>query len=302
MKRRALAIGAGLELPASGPAAENVDVERVAEMLSRRGFEVDRLQGPAATRDGILAGYRRLAGALREGDAAVVYYSGHGGMVKVGARGDGAPLPTWLQYIAPTDFDETTEDDFRGVSAWELSLLLEELTAKTDNVTVILDCCHAAQMSRSHATTGAAPRAIRRPIRIDAGKHYDRVHRDFGPIARLPQRGNPRAVRLAACGEWQSAFPTSDDQGRPTGLFTHELLATLDEVGEAEVSWQVVGAAVRTRVLRRAPTQRPMVEGPAHRRLFSTLQAARSRSCSSTRSSGSRKGGSPGSRWGTCTG
>ena len=276
MERHALVIGAALEAPATGLAAEDNDAERMTAMLSGRGFEVEQLRGPAATRSGILAGYRELVGRVHGGDAAVVYYAGHGGMlIHAEQRRDERALPRRLQYIAPTDYAQTTEDDFRGISDWELGLLLEQLTEKTDNVTVILDCCHAAQMSRDRAAAGAAPRAIHRPIRIDIGKHHDWVCRNVGPVDRLSPRGNPWAVRLVACGEWQSAYHTVDGRGRPTGLFTHELLVTLDEIGEAAVSWRAAGAAVRTRVLRKVPAQRPIVEGPARRRLFSTHEVDR---------------------------
>ena len=68
------------------------------------------------------------------------------------------------------------------------------------------------------------------------------------------------AVRLAACGDWQSAFQTVDDQGRPEGVLTQALLATLEEIGEAPVSWRAIGDAIRARVHRTHSMQRPIVE------------------------------------------
>ncbi len=270
MARHALVIGASLEVPAVGPACEELDAERMAEMLRRYGFEVERLERAGATRDGIFAGYRRLIEHVTSGDAAVVYFAGHGGMVIDPAAPAGVcALPRRFQFIAPTDYAETTEDDFRGISAWELSQLLRELTDKTDNVTVILDCCFASQMSRQEAVAGAAVRARPKLTWLTIGRHYDAVRARFGPIDGPGVMGNPRAVRLAACGDWQTAVQTVDAQGRPAGLLTQALLATLEEIGDAPISWRALGDVVRARVLRAISTQRPMVEGPVQRRLFS---------------------------------
>ena len=91
---------------------------RIAELLRGLRYEVELLQGPGATRAGILAGYRRLIERAEPGDAVVVYFSGHGGMaidpeVPAGAR----VLPRRFQFIAPTDYPvaaSQTGDDFRG--------------------------------------------------------------------------------------------------------------------------------------------------------------------------------------------
>src|SRR5687767_12172645 len=64
--------------PYGGLEGTERDVKSMAEMLSRRGFKVDRCCGAKATRDGILAGYKRLVDQIGENQAAVFYYSGHG--------------------------------------------------------------------------------------------------------------------------------------------------------------------------------------------------------------------------------
>src|SRR3979490_713475 len=77
------------------------------------------------------------------GAVAVVYYCGHGCHAAIAQEGR-----SW-QCIAPTDLRDGTATDWRGIPAWELSIKQSQLTAKTRNVTVILDCCHSAQLSRS---------------------------------------------------------------------------------------------------------------------------------------------------------
>lgn len=267
MNGRALVIGASVEGPPER-SAEHHDVRRMTALLEGRGFVVEALEGLGATREGILAGYRRLIRGVTPGCAAVVYYSGHGGRVLDTEPGDPG-APRMFQCIIPTDYERTTEDDFHGISSWELSLLLAELTAATPNVTTIFDCCHAAQMSRGDAAAGAQPRARPKPTRISIRRHFDALRDRYGALGRASPGGNPRAVRLAACGEGESAFPTFDAERRPTGALTHALLATLAELGGAEASWQAIGAAVRDRVRKMFATQRPAIDGPVRRRPFS---------------------------------
>ncbi|HSK05848.1 MAG TPA: caspase family protein [Kofleriaceae bacterium] len=275
MNRRALVIGAALGAPApgEGPPREELDAARVAEMLRGYCFEVEVLCGPDATRAGIFSGYRRLIARVKPGDVAVVGFFGHGGMAipppeLAGERAQ----PRRFQFIVPTDYGQTTEDDFRGISAWELSQLLRELTDRTENVTVILDCCNASQMSREQAQAGGVMRTRPKLTWLGITKHFDQMRERFGPIDAPGPIGNPKAVRLTAAGDWQPAVQTVDAEGRPTGALTQALLAVLDEIGDAPVSWRTLGDAVRTRVLRSFSMQRPMVEGPVKRRLFSLAE------------------------------
>jgi uncharacterized caspase-like protein len=268
MKRRALVIGAALRVPANGRPGEELDAVRMATALGKIRFAVDLRLGTDASRAGILAGYDRLIEDSEQGDVAVVYFSGHGGMViDPAVPGGERAHPRRFQFIAPTDYAQTTDDDFRGISAWELSQLLRELTDRTENVAVILDCCHASQMSRDQAQAGSTERAL--PKLIWLGKHLEEVRARFGPIGAPAPIGNPKAVRLAASGDWQPAIQTLDEEGRPIGVLTQALLAVLAEIGDAPVSWRALGDAVRARVLRAASMQRPVVEGPVKRRLFS---------------------------------
>lgn len=97
------------------------DIVIMQDLLSKRGFQVHTQEGKDATREGIFAGYRELIEDIATNDAAVVYYSGHGEHLTNPCPGNGRP--DWLQFILPTDIDATTEDDFRGLFADELSLL-----------------------------------------------------------------------------------------------------------------------------------------------------------------------------------
>jgi len=241
------------------------DVERMREVLGDRGFQVDLRFGHTATRDGILAGYDALIARATEDDAAVLYYSGHG---TYATNQDSTDQLRIMQAIVPTDYHSGSEADFRGITAWELSIKLAQLTAKTKNVTVILDCCHSSQMTRDGASQRAVPRALPHPAHLGFRAYLERLERVYGKVP-LDPVANRDAVRVVACGQTQSAFEYTTTDGRRTGAFTEALLEILGSVGTAPISWATVGAALRRRVTHKFAMQRPDVEGPSERRLFS---------------------------------
>ncbi|HEX2691838.1 MAG TPA: caspase family protein [Kofleriaceae bacterium] len=244
--------------------AEN-DARGMRELLRDHAFDVDLRLGDTATRDGILEGYDQLIAKLLPGDAAVVYYSGHGALV---VNQDPTDRLRIMQSILPTDIDRGNASDFRGISTWELSIKLAQLTARTQNVTVIFDSCHSAQMNRDGAVRQAVPRALPHPIHAGFRVHLAALEAKYGQVE-LDPVGNPNAVRLVACAQTESAFEYANKDGRWTGVFTEALIAILREVGDAPIGWAAIGDAIRERVLRTFVTQRPEVEGPSERRLFS---------------------------------
>ena len=263
MARRALLIGStvgnilGIENNLAG----------VAAMLDARGFAVQTVHGAGASRHGILAAYDKLIEDTEEDrhDPAVIYYTGHGGMVTNTDQPGEALLPHAFQCIIPTDYEQGTDADFRGISAFELSLLAARLTEKTRNVTVIFDCCHAAQMSRG----AAQPRGLTAPTRLGMTRHMQHLRERYERWLPQPVISNPHAVRIVASGVLDPAWPMQDADRQWYGAMTLALLRVLDEVGDAAVSWTSIIAAVRSRIRDAYPDQRPEVEGPQKRRAFS---------------------------------
>lgn len=240
------------------------DLRSMSAMLQERRFAVEVRIGAQATRDGILAGYDELIARCRPDQAAVFYYSGHGYreiLEKEHSR-------SW-QGISPTDMNASDTNDFRGITAWELSIKQAQLTARTRNVTVILDCCHAAQMSRDAAAYDAVPRALPHPYRLGFPAHFDALRAKYGTaFDDVDPIGSRNAVRLVACGHDESAFEYRVD-GERRGVFTEALCDVLSEVGDARVSWADLEIPIRERVHRRFLVQRPEIEGPVRRRPFS---------------------------------
>jgi hypothetical protein len=257
----------------------------ITQVLRERGFECASCESGAATRAGILAAYDALTERAGPDDAVVVYYAGHGGRLTNPSYTPEDDLPPYFQHLCPSDFTETTESDFRGISAPELSLQLAALTSKTKNVTVILECCFAAQMSRGE---GDDPPEIQRVgptlTRVGLTQHLQMLRQRCPEVARLTVMTNPDAVRVAATGRGGSAFhvtlPSASElrvsgidlpEGSWIGAMTLGLVQTLAELGDRRISWRSVSAALRARL----HLQRPEIDGPVDRVPFSltTLDA-----------------------------
>ena len=221
MANRALLIGS----QTGGLSGCHGDVALMAQVLGEWGFTSTIATEGDATRAAILAGYRALIDATEPGDAAVVYYSGHGGRFRNMTSINETTNAYW-QFIVPTDMDASSATDFRGVLAEELRTLQLELSLKTDNVTTILDCCHSGLMSRDPAIVA---RFLNRPwpafepvVRArwdDANRALQAMLRSDG-LTPDDAESNQRAVRLVACLPTESAFemPTPESDG------THGLL------------------------------------------------------------------------------
>src|SRR6476661_6469992 len=96
-ERRAVLVGA----QTGGLLGVGTDLDAMSAMLSGRGFQVRRAEGETATRDGILAAYRGLIEDTAAGDAAVVYFSMHGGIAEQTGDEDAVPgaRPAQYQFI-----------------------------------------------------------------------------------------------------------------------------------------------------------------------------------------------------------
>lgn len=271
-KRRALVVAATTsDLPGTAR-----DAQRVAAALQGREFSVELCCGPDASRDGILAALQRLRDVSNRGDAAVIYYAGHGGRAINADPRAGDPrypeVPRAARFIVPTDYHNGTGDDFRGITAWELSLALSELTARTDNVTTVFDCCHAADLTRSAGDHKRA-RSLPHAPRVELSRRLDALHRRAQQRGPLDAMANPMAVRFFACGEDELAWEHRRLDGDDGGVFTEALLDVLAACA-ADATWDSIAHAVRERVRMRVPSQRPVLGGPVKRTLFSLEEPA----------------------------
>ncbi len=247
------------------------DIALMNGLLEERGFEIETLVDDGATRAGILEGYERLIDRSSADDAALVYFSGHGGYALINGSDSEKSGTRQRQLIVPTDFSANPADAFNGILDIELSVLLGRLTEKTPNTTVVLDCCHAALMSRS---VTLRPKSLPPTWYSRAEAHLAKL-RDSGVIQSAERRlfGNSQAVRLVATEVTRSAYEQRFEDGRWHGLLTWALGQVLATVGLQQPSWAALVRLLRERVQSMEGGQRPDVEGPADRLLFSTATA-----------------------------
>lgn len=245
------------------------DVQAIARWLGGLDLRLDVRQGADATREGMLDGVARLIRDARRGEAAVVYYSGHGGFVAVPPEerlAGGRFAPRAFQYLVPTDHDKLRS--FRGIFRTELSSAMLDLAERTSNVTVILDCCHSTDMVRDD---DLEPKGVVEPWSAGVEAHVAWLVEQGYDLERLPELRNPSMVLVAACGAAQKAYEhTRAADHERCGLFTESLLDVVSMIREpGRGTWDALMRRVVDRVLRVTRYQRPQVSGPSSRRLFS---------------------------------
>lgn len=178
------------------------DVEGMAELLlSHFGLpsaNIVTLLNEQATYDAVKSQFRqhliesartfveqgRVAGEPQLPPAILFHFSGHGSQ---------APDPTGQE---PDGFDETLLchdsrlPDIYDLKDWELGALLDELAQYSDNITVILDCCHAGSGTRSDTKFVASTRSCFPDLRKQP------TIRPAGPSTLLPSADQGAGPRI----------------------------------------------------------------------------------------------------------
>ena len=185
------------------------DVLASTEYCGYPAERVTLLEEAEATRDNIIGALRSLSQSAKGPDARTfVYFWGHGG-----EGPDGTP------YIFPVDAHR--DDDPRtAISAADLSQFLDQCWGE---LTVVLDTCHAAGMTRPDGSLAT-------PVPSDA----DKVDPELGPFtdslrnairSKEPQeRRSTKRVLIAASRARGKAFKSLD---APYSIFTGHMLDCL---------------------------------------------------------------------------
>lgn len=285
--RRALLIGA----PAPDLAGVEHDLELMTAALTHHGFAIDRVV--PATRARIVSSIAELIERTEADDVVVLYYSGHGAKLDP-AQVDGAiergtvlGEAGYYRFLIPSDFEESTEDDFRGYTNVELSLDLEALTRKSKNVIAIMDCCHAGRVYRNKPAPAVERLAWQDPSQLPpvrnlevrgrwaraAARHYQRLRETRGlELLSRDAEANPHAVRLLASSSEGRAYEVELPSGRRAGAMTVALSENLLKVDPAHTTWQELGRLIRQRPQRASVRQQVAIEGPHRRLLFSRTE------------------------------
>ncbi|KAG6914882.1 hypothetical protein DXG01_014761 [Tephrocybe rancida] len=235
-------------------------------LISKFGISEHRivvLLDKEATRKNILKALRRLAlnRAISNRDPILVYFAGHGSEVQ-------PPIFNWptsnsnrkIQMLLPHDFvsEGTRHDQGQGIFDITLSQILSDIaTNKSDNITVIFDCCHSGSGTRkSSSDETIAVRGIELPldytIPVD---HFDSAVQN-GSVRKIGDLSSH--VLLAACKQDQSAV-----ERKGYGAFTRALLRLLEQEGVDKLTYKDVIMRMPT-----IPMQDPQCEGVNQNRIL----------------------------------
>ncbi|KAI0314212.1 hypothetical protein OF83DRAFT_464470 [Amylostereum chailletii] len=109
------------------------------------------LTNESATYHRIISEFKKLAtnDQIHRDDPIIIYFAGHGSTMPASARSEGAPSKN-IQLILAHDSNKNQQNEYVNViKDTDLGDLLTELaSAKGNNITVILDCCHSASGTR----------------------------------------------------------------------------------------------------------------------------------------------------------
>ncbi|KAK0502233.1 caspase domain-containing protein [Armillaria luteobubalina] len=187
--------------------------------------------------------------AIKKDDPILIFFAGHGAEAN-------APFKCWFLH----DFVTSGSDDSKrgqGVLDMRLSHLLTDLAAKkSDNITIILDCCHSGSGTRADDDDPTfAVRGIDLPQTYTVAQN---LLNDIEPDARasVVAKGFETAgllshVLLSACQAEQTAM---EKHGR--GAFTSALLGLFREEGVEQLTYKDLITN-----LPELPAQDPQCEG-----------------------------------------
>jgi hypothetical protein len=213
------------------------------------------------------------AGKPDPAPAFLFHFSGHGSQAAdpTGTKPNGLD-----ETIVP--YDSRTPGVF-DIKDWELGLLLEELGHFTENVTVILDCCHSGSGTRAPEATLVAARRCPTDLRPQPTGRPTTPASSRSLASASGWAQSDKYVLLAACQDRELANEYRVQQGSNLldhGALTYFLLQELGKpAGGRRWTYRELHEHVASSVKRIYPDQTPQCEGDRDRELFGGLRPRR---------------------------
>ena len=206
---------------------------------------------------------------VREIDRVFIYYSGHGKQVPVTGR-EGQLFQR--ETLVPVDFQRTSDpndSDRTWLFDFEVNEALRRIAARTRQITIVLDCCHAAGSFREGDDPDSAMRSLDQ-LELDPVPDPLGARRGDDDDAAWLGRGIETCQVVSACLAHECARESRHD-GKRHGLLTRAFVAALDAIPLAErasLAWSRIWNAMRADVARNNAFQTPRMEGNAQRKVF----------------------------------
>ena len=255
------------------------DVARIADVLEElfpSKAQIQLLTESEATREGILRSFRsqlvepaRLwanSGRTDPAPAFLFHFSGHGSLAR---DATGTKPSGFDETVVPYDSRQADVFDLRD---WELGALIDELGQFTNNITIVLDCCHSGSGTRSSGRMCAPDLRVPPPV-IASPRLKPQTGLRSGASERITDY-----VLLAACDAKQIAEEYHDSSSGHTvvfGAMTYALTEVLRSLKLQSVTYRELHEMTVDRVRTWYPSQSPQCEGDRDRLLFQGKHAKR---------------------------
>lgn len=258
------------------------DVDKIEKLLIRQfnvpENNIDKLVNQHATHNAIKAAFRKhltekarawkTAGSKEPKPAFYFHFSGHGSQTRdeTGTEPDG--------------MDETiVAHDSRlpgiyDIKDWELGELIDELSQYSDNVTIVLDCCHSGSGTRDYKenvsqTRRCAPDDRPQPLAQQRPANLQ-IKRNIGGSDW--EIGSGQYVLLAGCRDREESneHPVMEGSKRSWhGALTFFFLQTLAQMPVGQpLTYDQLYQRISREVNKAYPDQMPQCEGERGRLLF----------------------------------
>lgn len=270
----------GIDNYANSPLSGCVnDIQKVGALLTKRlGVKAETICKIVATRDDVQRPgdadprsptHANLVAALQEmakkpkGERVFIYYSGHGSNQKM------PDAESYFEGIVPLDYEDTGL-----LFDVEMNGLLQAISDNSEDLTLILDCCHSAGATREVGNLLDAVTARFIEVRDVAPARPLAGQEAPTPQAAAEGKASVPYTVLAACHADEKAAECRipPKVGEIHGLLTSALLDTLGDIGDDEklatLRWSDFWEPLKERVFRSNPSQRPQLLGTRDRRLF----------------------------------
>ncbi|MEO7735744.1 MAG: caspase family protein, partial [Kofleriaceae bacterium] len=252
------------------------DIDEVQDLLTEHvGIAPDRISRLASpvrrpgdrvpTLDAIRQELERLA-HVAPGDRVLIHYSGHGTQCIV-AGSDGKRFSR--EALLPKD--KVSGPRRRYLFDWQLNELIGKIVDRTPRVTVILDCCSSAGVTRDLSPPGHSADRFHPSNEVYQLRADDRwtepqlrgITSSLGVVARVQL--------IAACRDDERAREIVPAQGAPFGLLTRAWVTAIKQVPRDELErlrWGRIWRPTERDVRARNPRQNPYISGGFGRHVF----------------------------------
>ncbi|KAF8188777.1 caspase domain-containing protein, partial [Mycena galopus ATCC 62051] len=227
-----------------------------------------------ATREAIVQKFQKHLidnPSIEKDDTIIVYYAGHGS--RTIAPDSWPSTDGKIETMVPHDerAKNARGEIIHGIPDRTISVLLSNLaTAKGNNITVILDCCHSGGVTRGSSPSVLGSRYVETflpiPENLDATLWGGRSANVSLPPG-ITHKSMHSHVLLAACRQQQRAQECISEAGQPCGFFTNSLIKQLRSIGPNRITY-----AELLDLLPTLPNQNPQCEGANKDRFIFDLQ------------------------------